>query len=139
MMRMVHVSNGMVDNVVDIDPHSEDERRFYESSGFIESPPYVEVGWSSDFTNPPIQEGMQYDFEVQDYVAHEDYRRRLHQRTTDDVLEAQRKIREGDTSIDWQAWLDALDAYNRAVSATKEQETYPESVVYPEYPTKPAA
>ena len=38
---------------------------------------------------------------------------------------------------DAQAWLDALDAYNRAISETKTQEGYPLRVVYPDYPTRP--
>lgn len=63
----------------------------------------------------------------------------LHSATTDDTMQAYRKLREGDTTIDWQAWLDTLDAYNVAIEETKNQETYPLKVIYPEYPTKPTA
>lgn len=61
----------------------------------------------------------------------------LHSATTDDTMQAYRKLRQGDKTIDWQAWLDQLDAYNVAIEETQKQETYPESVVYPEYPTRP--
>lgn len=99
------------------------------------------IGWTWDGTkwNAPVLEGMAYDVTEARFYDHDAYRRILHQRTVDDVLEAQRKIRAGDTSIDWQAWLDALDAYNKAVSDTKYQETYPDKVTYPDYPTKPTA
>ena len=61
----------------------------------------------------------------------------LHSATTDDTMQAYRKLRQGDQTIDWQAWLDALDAYNVEIEKTKEQDTYPLKVTYPEYPTKP--
>lgn len=61
----------------------------------------------------------------------------LHSATTDDTLEAYRKLRQGDKTIDWQAWLDTLDAYNVAIEETKNQEGYPLTVEYPECPTKP--
>lgn len=60
----------------------------------------------------------------------------LHNATTDDTMQALRKIRENDTTYDWQAWLDALDEYNRGIEATKGQEGYPENVIYPSYPTR---
>ena len=63
----------------------------------------------------------------------------LHSATTDDTMQAYRKLRQGDKTIDWQAWLDTLDAYNVAIEQTKEQEGYPLKVEYPEYPTKPTA
>lgn len=64
-------------------------------------------------------------------------RRILHSETTDDTMQAFRKLREGDKTIDWQAWLDALDAYNVAIEKTKEQPDYPLKVVYPDYPERP--
>lgn len=63
----------------------------------------------------------------------------LHSATTDDTMQAYRKLRQGDKTIDWQAWLDTLDAYNVAIEETKSQEGYPQKVTYPEYPTKPTA
>lgn len=63
----------------------------------------------------------------------------LHSATTDDTMEAYRKLRQGDKTIDWQAWLDTLDAYNVAIEETKNQGGYPLKVEYPEYPTKPTA
>lgn len=64
-------------------------------------------------------------------------REQKHAETTNDTMQALRKLREGDTSIDWQAWLDALDAYNLAIEETKNQADYPLKVTYPEYPKKP--
>lgn len=61
----------------------------------------------------------------------------LHSATTDDTMQAYRKLRQGDKTIDWQAWLDTLDAYNVAIEETKNQESYPLTVSYPPYPTKP--
>lgn len=61
----------------------------------------------------------------------------LHSATTDDTMQAYRKMRQGDKVIDWQAWLDQLDAYNVAIEGTKNQEGYPLKVTYPEYPMKP--
>ena len=62
----------------------------------------------------------------------------LHSATTDDTMQAYRKLRQGDKTIDWQAWLDALDAYNVAIEETQTQPDYPNRVEYPEYPLKPA-
>lgn len=66
-------------------------------------------------------------------------RTNLHSATTDDTMQAYRKMRQGDKTMDWQAWLDTLDAYNVAIEETKNQEGYPLKVTYPEYPTKPTA
>lgn len=63
-------------------------------------------------------------------------RRDKHAETTNDTMQALRKIREGDTSYDWSAWLDRLDAYNVAIEKTKEQEGYPLKVIYPKYPSR---
>lgn len=63
-------------------------------------------------------------------------RRILHADTTDDTMQAFRKLREGDKTVDWQAWLDTLDAYNVAIEETKDQKGYPLKVVYPECPAK---
>lgn len=63
----------------------------------------------------------------------------LHSATTDDTMQAYRKLRQGDKTIDWQAWLDTLDAYNVAIEETQNQPDYPLKVTYPEYPTKPTA
>lgn len=104
-----------------------------------EAPDFADVDWvceDGDFI-PAHHDGEQYDMIDRRYYSHDEYRRVLHTRTSDDTLQALRKIREGDTSKDWQAWLDALDAYNVAIEETKDQEGYPLRVEYPEYPTKP--
>ena len=79
--------------------------------------------WSGEWTEPLRS--------VERYI--------LHSATTNDTMQAYRKMRQGDKTIDWQAWLDTLDAYNVAIEKTKEQEGYPLKVTYPEYPTKPTA
>lgn len=120
-------------------PSASAAMKSYRNELVLEAPDGVRVGWTFDGQewNEPVREGFAYDMTTDSFYRHEDYRVILHQRTVDDVLEAQRKIRAGDTSIDWQAWLDALDAYNTAVSDTKFQDTYPDKVTYPKYPTKP--
>lgn len=58
----------------------------------------------------------------------------LHSATTDDTMQALRKLREDDKTYDWQGQLDKLDAYNKAIEDTKTQPGYPQTVEYPEYP-----
>lgn len=116
----------------------------------VEAPDHVWTGWRYDATRrgderfiaPPLGEGWEYD---EDFIPWnpEDTRARertdLHAATTNDTMQALRKIREGDTSIDWDSWLAALDAYNLAIEETRHQEGYPNKVVYPKYPEKPSA
>lgn len=91
--------------------------------------PELNEGWVYDDNNHPWNPEAQREVE----------RKQKHSATTDDTMQALRKLREGDTSIDWQAWLDALDAYNLAIEATKAQADYPLKVVYPDYPVRPTA
>ena len=104
-----------------------------------EAPDEVDIGWVWDENgwNEPTLDGMKYDLVTRKMYTHDEYRLILHNRTTDDTMQALRKIREGDTSIDWESWLKALDDYNVAIEDTKNQKDYPLKVVYPEYPTKP--
>lgn len=127
------------------------EGKFASNIVIVDAPDWVFPGWGYDssqtgdarFIMPTVQEGMRYDkatgtvYNIEASRASE--RKALHEATTNDTLEAYRKLRQGDQTIDWQAWLDALDAYNKAVSDTQKQEGYPDTVVYPEYPTKPTA
>lgn len=98
---------------------------------------------SERFSRPPIEPGWEWDesgpFPYDPVEKQSIERKRLHEATTNDTMQALRKLREGDKTIDWQAWLDALDAYNVAIEKTKEQEGYPLKVTYPEYPTKPTS
>lgn len=116
-----------------------------------EAPDYVFPGWSFDgskqgderFVQPIPGDGQAYNPETGEIwdpeEARKAERRQLHSETTDDTMEAYRKLRQGDKTIDWQSWLDTLDAYNVAIEETKNQEGYPLKVTYPEYPTKPTA
>ena len=117
---------------------------------FEDAPDYVWPGFGFDsskmgderFIRPLLNEGWEYDEEGFPWNPEEHRsaeRKRLHSETTDDTLQALRKIREGDTTIDWSAWLDTLDAYNVAIEETRNQPGYPNKVVYPEYPKKPTA
>ena len=105
----------------------------------LEAPSQVRIGWTWDGSewHEPMREGYAYDRTTDSFYLHEEYRRILHERTTNDTMQAYRKLRQGDKTIDWQVWLDALDAYNVEIEKTKEQETYPLKVTYPEYPIKP--
>ena len=153
-MRVAEIINGQVHRIYPEYRTAAEARRHYAPNiVFEDCPDDTYEGWAFDdtkqgderFSRPALADGWAWDDTVEPPQPYNVLERRaeerlvLHSATSDDTQEALRKLREGDTSIDWQAWLDALDAYNRAVSATKEQETYPESVVYPEYPTKPAA
>ena len=115
---------------------------------FVEAPDNVWVGFGFDsskvgderFIRPELSEGWVYDEMNRPWnpeATRSSERKQLHSETTDDTMQAYRKLREGDKTIDWQAWLDALDAYNVAIEETKNQEGYPLDVSYPEYPTKP--
>ncbi len=102
-------------------------------------PDHVRPGWrleDGEFVPPNVPE-MAYDILTDLFYPHDRFREMLHERTSNDTLQALRKIREGDTAIDWNAWLEELDAYNVAIEKTKEQADYPLKVIYPEYPTKP--
>lgn len=116
-----------------------------------EAPDEVREGWIFDstksgesrFTRPPIPEGWEYDpvsglpIPPPDESSRYSERRTLHGLTDADTMKALRKIREGDTSMDWSKWLDMLDAYNQAIEDTKNQKDYPLKVIYPDYPKKP--
>ena len=116
-----------------------------------EAPDYVFPGWRFDpskegdarFLQPVPGEGQAYNPETGEIWIPEEVRilerTRLHEATTNDTMEAYRKLRQGDKTIDWQAWLDELDAYNVAIEKTKTQESYPLKVTYPDYPTKPTS
>lgn len=93
--------------------------------------------WNGSGWVEPHQDGFQWIAEEQRFVTHDKYREMLHSATTDDTLQALRKIREGDQEQDWEAWLQALDDYNKAVEETQNQPDYPIKVEYPKYPTKP--
>ena len=131
------------------DSADEASSHFAPTIRFVDAPDWVWPGYGYDdtkqgderFVRPALNEGWEYDengcpWSPEETRATE--RRRLHSETSDDTLEALRKIREGDQTIDWSAWLDQLDAYNLAIEATKTQEGYPLKVKYPEYPVKPA-
>lgn len=105
----------------------------------VSAPDWAVTGWrlADGRWLAPEMPGWVYDYDGMRYITHDEYRRILHARTTDDTMEALRKLREGDTTMDWEARLVALDAYNLALEETKHQDTYPDVVVYPEYPEKP--
>lgn len=140
MGRYAQIEGDQVVNILELDDKTAQD---FIASGIAlaDAPDYVEIGWTinaeGDRYTPLNKEGWAFDPVNSIYYSHAEYRRILHERTTNDVLQAQRKLREGDASIDWQAWLDALDAYNLAVENTKTQESYPDRVVYPDYPSKP--
>ena len=117
---------------------------------FVDAPDWVWPGYGYDsnksgdsrFVRPTLSEGWEYDenghiWNPEEHRSNE--RSCLHAATTNDTMQAYRKLREGDKTIDWQAWLDTLDTYNVAIEKTKEQEGYPLKVTYPEYPTKPTS
>lgn len=133
MVQIVQILNGLVWHVYpEYTKLSDTIGRFAPDILFVEAPDYVTEQW-------------RYDTSSGTFTAYEGYwesvrareRADLHEATTNDTMQALRKIRESDSSMDWSAWLDALDAYNAAIEATKEQEGYPDRVEYPPYPTHP--
>lgn len=149
-MKVVEIVDNTVHKVYEQYASLAEARQYYASNIHLEeAPDDVFEGWgfnpnvSGDarYAKPSLLDG--FEFDENGNIWHpermrRDERKHLHSETSDDTLEALRKIREGDQTIDWSAWLDQLDAYNLAIEATKEQEGYPLKVKYPEYPVKPA-
>lgn len=150
-MKLFQIKDGMVYyEMTDLYVDLADARRHYSPKIQIEeAPDRVFPGWSFDaskqgddrFIQPTTAEGQAYNPDTGEIWIPEEVRlrerTRLHEATTNDTLQALRKIRENDQSIDWQSWLNQLDAYNIAIEKTQEQEGYPLKVTYPEYPVKP--
>lgn len=151
MMKIFQILNGSVHyELTGQFDNAEDARKaFSDDIKIVDAPNHVFVGWGFDgsksgdarFIKPDAPEGCIYDPEtgVVINIIEERSMERIakHQNTINDTMQALRKIREGDTSMDWSKWLDMLDAYNVAIEETKNQKDYPLKVVYPEYPTKP--
>lgn len=153
-MMMVEILDGIVYKIHPEYPNRDAIRGLFASNIHMEeAPDEVREGWIFDATKagdarysmPPIPKGWTYDpvsglpIPPVTKMQREMERKALHAKTTNDTMEALRKIREGDTSRDWSKWLDMLDAYNLAIEKTKEQEGYPQDVTYPEYPRKPTS
>lgn len=150
-MKVVQIHNGQVYHDLSYKYSTASEAsKFYSSEILIvDAPDYVFPGWGynssldgdNKFIKPTVPEDMEYDEQTGTVWNPLEYRRServaKHAETSNDTLQALRKLREGDQTIDWQAWLDTLDAYNVEIEKTKEQDTYPLKVTYPEYPTKP--
>ena len=137
-MKIVGIENSIVITIFDWAESKDDVSVLPEGVLVENAPDYVVPGWIYDNEeyHAPERKGRVYDYDAQCYYSHKQYREILHQRTSNDTLQALRKLREGDQSYDWQAWLNKLDAYNKAVEETKNQATYPESVTYPQYPSR---
>ena len=151
-MKIVEILGNIVHHVYDQYDSLEEARNHYAPNIHLEeAPDDVFESWIFDatkqgserFIRPPIPDGWVWDeggmFPYDPLDMRSNERKWLHAETTDDTMQALRKLREGDQTIDWQAWLDELDAYNVAIEKTKEQEGYPLKVTYPEYPTKPTS
>ena len=152
VMKVVEILGNVVHHVYEQYSSLEEAKKYYAPTIHLEeAPDDVFESWIFDsskqgserFSRPPIPDGWVWDeqglFPYDPVQMRSDERRRLHSETSDDTMEAYRKLRQGDKTIDWQAWLDTLDAYNVAIEETKNQEGYPLKVTYPEYPTKPTA
>lgn len=137
-MKIVGIENNVVITIFDWAKVVEDITVLPEGITADYAPDYVVAGFTVEDGKyiAPVQSGWEYDYQDNRYYPHDQYRKILHQRTSNDTLQALRKLRDGDQSYDWQAWLDKLDAYNKAIEDTQLQETYPDKVVYPEYPQR---
>lgn len=151
MSKVVEIVNGRVHREYPRFSTAEEAYSVYAPNLiFVDAPDNVWPGFGFDpdragdarFIRPPLSEGWVYDENNHPWnpEAHRKAERTsMHASTTNDTMQALRKIREGDTSINWSAWLDALDAYNVAIEETRNQPGYPLKVEYPEYPKKPTA
>lgn len=149
MTKIFEIVNGRVHHEYpEFDTVADAYRVFSKDILFVEAPDTIFVGFGYDdskegverFIRPELSEGWIYDDSNYPWNPEETRlveRKQLHSETTNDTMQALRKLREGDKAIDWQAWLDALDAYNVAIEKTREQADYPLKVVYPKYPEKP--
>lgn len=153
-MKVVEIKYGIVHRIYPEFSSVEDTRDKFASNIHFESAPddtfegwifHPEISGEGRFQRPALPDGFAWDDTGAVPIAYDVEARRygervaLHESTTNDTLEAYRKLRQGDKTIDWQAWLDTLDVYNVAIEETKNQEGYPLKVEYPEYPTKPTA
>lgn len=150
-MKVMEILNNTVHREYPEYESAEEARKhFAPNIVFVDAPDTVWEGYGFDpskqgdarFIRPLLNEGWEYDesglpWNPEEHRSNE--RKMMHSETTDDTMQALRKIREGDTTIDWSAWLDTLDAYNVAIEETRNQPGYPNKVVYPEYPKKPTA
>lgn len=150
IMKVFQILNGLCHREYPEYKSAEEARRFFAPTiVFVDAPNWVWEGYGFDgsksgdnrFIRPALSEGWTYDEETglpRQYEAERAMERKnRHAETTNDTMQALRKIREGDNSIDWAKWLDMLDAYNLAIEETKNQKDYPLKVIYPEYPTRP--
>lgn len=137
-MKIAHIYNTEVRDIYEFNSLEDAVSSMPSDMTLVSAPDHVKVGWtySDGEFHKPVQAGWEYDIKDGKSYCHDEYREILHQRTSNDTLQALRKLREGDQSYDWQGWLNKLDAYNKAVEETKNQATYPESVTYPQYPTR---
>ncbi len=153
-MKIVEIKYGIVHRIYPEFNSIEDTRDKFASNIHFEVAPddvfegcifHPEISGNGRFQRPALPEGYAWDDLGAIPVAYNLEERRhgervaFHELTNNDTMQALRKIREGDTTIDWSAWLDTLDAYNVAIEETRNQPGYPLKVVYPEYPKKPTA
>lgn len=149
MTKVMEILHGYCHREYDRYETAEEARKHFSAEiTFIDVPDWVGMGFryvpenegDERFIVPELEEGWAFDKDGnpwQPELSRSNERRMLHDATMADELEALRALRSGDTSMDWQVWLDAIDAYNLAVDDTVNQEGYPDDVEYPEYPTKP--
>lgn len=150
IMKVMQIKNGLIyQDVSSLYESAIEASKYYDNTiEFIDTPNYVFPGWGYNpslegdnrFIKPSVPDGMIYDDETGTVFnltqMRHDERVTKHAETSNDTLQALRKLREGDQSYDWQTWLDKLDAYNKAIEDTQLQETYPNKVMYPEYPQR---
>lgn len=148
-MKVAEILNGKIHHIYP-EYHSVEEARKYFAPNikFIEIPDKVGELWGFDenaegderFIAPQLDDGWYWDENGNPYNAvasRETERNEMINRADRDVLEAYRSKRAGDTTIDWDGWIDSLENFVSAVRATIMQENYPTEVEYPDYPTKP--
>ena len=149
MMKVMEIADGRTRISCPQYASAEEARKYFAPNiQFIDVPDWVGVGWKildgvegdGKYLAPELPEGWVWDEQGHPYNAvasRETERNEMINRADRDVLEAYRSRRAGDTTIDWDSWIDSLENFVSEVRATIMQENYPIEVVYPEYPTKP--
>lgn len=146
-MKVVQIIDGRIQARYNYKSAAEARLHFAKNIIFMDVPDHVGQDWIVDmsqgeprFIAPQLDEGWYWDENGNPWNAEASRsteRQELLDRADRDVLEAYRMQRSKDTSIDWSAWIDALEDFAEAVKATVDQSGYPEKVDYPEYPQKP--
>lgn len=147
MKKVVQIEFGRVYVIETRWPTAEEARKHFASNiEFEDAPGWVGIGFTfvpsattdeERWLKPGLPDGWVWDENGNPWNALEsrrNERKGLIAEVEPSLLEAYRKLHSGDTTCDWSAKVSEIEAYIEAVEKTKEQEGYPETVIYPAKP-----